>query len=115
MPPSPWMVSTRMAQVPLSISLVTASTSPRGSYLKPAQRTVAEQVAAPAGEEIEVAAALRVPDERFLAADQANGEARVVGDHVLVEKIHDLSRGSGGGRHVKSPTNRLRFRAKPQA
>ena len=35
------------------------------------RRAVAQQVAAPAGEEIEIAVALGVPDVRALAADQA--------------------------------------------
>ncbi len=48
-------------------------------------RAVAEQVAAPAGEEVEVAVPLGVPDPRTLAPDQADREPPVVGDHVPLE------------------------------
>ena len=50
-----------------------------------ARRAVAEQVAAPAGEEVEVAVPLGVPDLRALAADQADRVAAVVRDHVPLE------------------------------
>ena len=43
--------------------------------LDDARRTVAEQVAAPAGEEVEVAVALGVPDVRPLAAHQADRDS----------------------------------------
>ena len=52
--------------------------------LDDARRTVAEQVAAPAGEEVEVAVALGVPDVRAFAAHQAHRIARVVADDVAV-------------------------------
>ena len=57
------------------------------------RRTVAEQVAAPARKEIEIAASLGVPHVRFFAAYQAHGEARVVANHVAVKQLDDL----GGG------------------
>ena len=58
--------------------------------LDDARRTVAEQVAAPAGEEVEVAVALGVPDVRALAAHQADRVARVVADDVLLEQVDGL-------------------------
>src|SRR5947209_6608001 len=104
MPPSPWIGSTRMAQV--SFSMAFAAAGPRRQRLgqqsrwrgvpgvrhmdqlsdlllhrrHDARRTVAEQAAAPAGEVVEVAIPLRVPDVRALAAHQADGIARVVAD-----------------------------------
>ena len=64
--------------------------------LDDARRTVAEQVAAPAGEEVEVAIALVVPDVRAFAAHQADRIARVVGDDVVLIQVN------GGGVHVSS-------------
>ena len=59
--------------------------------LDDARRTVAQQTAAPAGKEIEVAIARVVPDVRALAAHQADRIARVVADDVL---LIQLQRGS---------------------
>src|SRR5439155_3384141 len=50
--------------------------------LDDARRAVAEQAAAPAGEEVEVAIALRVPDSGAFAAHQADRVSGVVTDHV---------------------------------
>ena len=49
--------------------------------------TMAQQVAAPAGEEIEIAVALGVPDVRAFAAHQRDRIAAVVGDDVLLEQL----------------------------
>ena len=57
----------------------TASTTGRGA--------MAQQVAAPAGKEIQVAVSLVVPDVRPLAPHQRHGEAVVVGDDVLLESL----------------------------
>src|SRR5439155_12002524 len=56
------------------------------------RRTVAEQVAAPTREEVEVTVALGVPDVGPLAAQQADRVARVVGDHVFLEQVDDFWR-----------------------
>ena len=52
-----------------------------------ALRAMSEQIAAPAGEEVKVAVAFGVPDERTLAADEVDGVAVVVGDNIALEKI----------------------------
>src|SRR5262249_13101071 len=57
-----------------------------------ARRAVANQVAAPAGEEVVVAVALGVPDVRPLAAHQGDRVARVVADDVLAKKVDHLGR-----------------------
>ena len=46
-----------------------------------------EQIAAPAGEEIEIAIPFGVPDERAFAADQVDRVAVVVGDDVSLEQL----------------------------
>ena len=48
---------------------------------------VAKQIAAPAGEQVEVGVALVVPDVRPLAADQADRVARVIGDHIALVQV----------------------------
>ena len=53
--------------------------------LHDARRTVAENVAAPTGKEVEIAVALRVPDVRSFAAHQTHRIARVIGDDVFPE------------------------------
>ena len=50
-----------------------------------AARAMAQQVAAPAGEEIEIAVSLGIPNPGALAADEADGEPSVVGYHVAIE------------------------------
>src|SRR5206468_1232024 len=60
------------------------------------RRTVAEQVAAPAGEEVEITITLIVPDVGAFAADQADGIARVVRDHIVFEELAGF-RFHGGG------------------
>ena len=50
------------------------------------RRAVAEEAAAPAGEEVEVAVALGVPHPRVLAADEAHRVARVVRRQVLLRE-----------------------------
>src|SRR2546422_210153 len=100
MPPSPWIGSTRMAQVSSSTRRAAAAGAPNAGRGEPgslvaarlddARRAVAEQVAAPGGEEVEVAVALGVPYVRPLAAHQADGEARVVADDVSAEEIDGL-------------------------
>src|SRR5262249_562019 len=57
-----------------------------------ARRTVAEQVAAPPREEIQVALALGSPDQRTLAAHQADGVARVIADDMGLEQVDRLLR-----------------------
>src|SRR5207302_1457489 len=117
MPPSPCMGSTRMAHVSASSSLAAASRSPKGAWLKRARSgttpaadfgwavampaasarrwAVAEQIAAPAGEEVEVAIAFGVPHLRPLAAHQADGVAGVVADDVFFELLDGLLRSHG--------------------
>src|SRR5262249_13847949 len=56
------------------------------------RRTMAEQVTAPAREEIEVALALGVPDQRTLAAHQADGVAGVIADDMSLEQVNRLLR-----------------------
>src|SRR5262249_7390446 len=63
--------------------------------LDDAGRAVAEQVAAPAREEIEVAVALGVPYKGAFAAHQADRVARVVADDKALERVDDLL-----GRHL---------------
>ena len=46
---------------------------------------VAQQVAAPAREEVEIAVALGVPHPRSLAANEADGVSAIIGDHVPIE------------------------------
>jgi len=50
------------------------------------RRTVAEEAAAPAGEEVEILRPLAVPDVRALATDEADRRPAVVADHVAVEQ-----------------------------
>src|SRR5204863_5461998 len=54
--------------------------------LHDARRAVAEDAAAPAGEEVQVAVTFRVPDPRALAADEAHGVSGVVADDVLLRQ-----------------------------
>ena len=61
-----------------------------------------EQVAAPAGEEVEIAVPLGVPDPRALAADQADGESPVVGDHVPIELGDRLLRAGSAWARLRS-------------
>jgi hypothetical protein len=61
--------------------------------LDDARGAVADQIAAPAGEEVEVAVPLGVPNPRALAPDQADREPPVVGDHIPVE-LGDRLRGT---------------------
>src|SRR5262249_21251515 len=61
-----------------------------------ARRAVADEIAAPAGEEIDIAVPFRVPDQRALATYQANWVACVVADHVLLKLLDRLC----GGRHL---------------
>ena len=49
------------------------------------RRAMAKQVTAPAGEEIEVAVPLGIPDPGPLAPNQAYREAPIIGDHVPIE------------------------------
>ena len=49
------------------------------------RRTVAQDVAAPAGEQVQVPSPLGIPHTGSLATDQADRVATVVGDHVLLE------------------------------
>ena len=50
-------------------------------------RRMAEQATAPAGEEVEVAVPLGVPDPGAFAAHQADGETLVVADNKLIEEL----------------------------
>src|SRR5262249_23011461 len=70
--------------------------------LDDARRAVAEAVAAPAGEEVEVAVPLRVPDARPLAAHQADRVTGVIADHVLLEQVDDFRRGTGRCAHGRN-------------
>src|SRR5262245_26546828 len=63
-----------------------------------ARRAVADQVAAPAGEEIEIAIVLGVPHAGALAAHERYGIARVITDDVLPEQVDGLLRC-----HVRCP------------
>src|SRR5580698_8000225 len=58
-----------------------------------------EQIAAPAGEEIEIPIPLGIPHVASLAAHQADGIATVVGDHVPFEQFDDLGRTRVGDGH----------------
>src|SRR5690606_40170574 len=62
------------------------------------RRRIAQNIAAPAGKEIEIAVALRVPNEGAFATHQTDGVAGVVGNHVLVEQFDRLL----GGAMVRS-------------
>ena len=46
---------------------------------------MAQQVAAPTGEEVEIAVSLGVPHPGTLAANQADGESSIVGYHIAIE------------------------------
>ena len=77
------------------------------------RRAVAEQPAAPAGEKVQVAVALGVPDVRAFAAHQADRVARVVADDGLPVLVDDLlgagqgrGHGSLGHRTISVPTPR---------
>src|SRR5262245_55422670 len=52
-----------------------------------ARRTMPDQVATPAREEIEIAIALGVPDARSLAAHETDGIARVIADDAVLEQV----------------------------
>src|SRR5262249_11055720 len=52
-----------------------------------ARRAMADQVATPTGEEIQITVAFGVPDVTAFAAHQANRAARVIGDDVLPKQI----------------------------
>src|SRR6266481_5155427 len=54
---------------------------------------MAQKIASPAGEEIQIAVAFGVPHVRSLAARQANGIARIVADHIFLKELDDLLRG----------------------
>ena len=59
--------------------------------------TMAQQIAAPAGKEIEIAVPFGIPDVRAFAARQHDGKAAVIGNHVLlnsssISRIHRLAR-----------------------
>src|SRR5262249_46329306 len=58
-----------------------------------ARGAMAEEVAAPAREEVEVAVPLGVPDERAFPPDQADRVAAVVRDHITPELGDRLLRG----------------------
>src|SRR5262249_21640055 len=62
--------------------------------LDDSRRTVAEQVAAPARKEVEVAVTLGIPHPGACAARQANRIARVVADDVTLEQVNDFWGGS---------------------
>ena len=49
------------------------------------RRAMTQQVAAPAGEEVEIAVSLGIPHPGPLAANQADGEPSIVGNHVTIE------------------------------
>ena len=55
------------------------------------RRAVAQQVASPAGKQIQVAVPLGVPDVGAFAADQGHGKPAVVGNHVLLEELEDFA------------------------
>ncbi len=74
---------------------------------------MAQQVAAPAGEEIEVAVAFGIPDVRTFAADQGHGVAAVVGHHVAVEQVDDCSRVHVRHRHDVRSSGRSLTKTKP--
>ena len=61
------------------------------------RRAVAEEVASPAGEEIEVLAPLGIPDLRSGPALEADREALVVGDDIPVEGVDHRFRGGTVG------------------
>ena len=52
-------------------------------------RAVAQQIAAPAGEEIEIAIAGVVPDRRAFAADEDNRKARVIANDETLILVED--------------------------
>ncbi len=52
---------------------------------------MAQQVAAPAGKEVEITVSLGVPHRGALAANQADGEPSIVGYHVTIELADCLS------------------------
>ena len=63
---------------------------------------IAQDVAAPAGEEVKIAVSLGVPDVRPFPLHQADGVAGVIGDHVLVEQVDGGVTGAlGVGMHAK--------------
>ena len=69
--------------------------------LDDSRRTVAQQIAAPAGEEVEIPPALVVPDVRPLAADERHREPLVVRHDVLFEQLGRFRRHADGcGRHA---------------
>ena len=71
------------------------------------RRAMAQQVAAPAGEEVEIAVALAVPHPGVLAADQGDGKASVVGDHVALKELEDfLGIHRASGRHRRTPVGK---------
>src|SRR6266404_6359375 len=89
----PLLQKKHCASMPLRSTSACAS-SPCGS-LNHAWRAMADQVAAPAGEEIEITLPLGVPDVGPLAAPQADGEAAVVADHVFLEQGDGVVAGHG--------------------
>ncbi len=71
-----------------------------------ARRAMAEQVAAPAGEEVEVALALGVPDVGALAANQAHRVAAIIADDVLIEQLDRILAGHRGIHPMLSASRR---------
>ncbi len=53
-------------------------------------RAMPQQVAPPAGKQIEVAVPFGVPHPGVFAADQGHGKPPVVGDHVALEEFEDF-------------------------
>ena len=64
------------------------------------RRAMAQQVASPAGEQVQVASALGIPDPGPFAPDQRHRIAHVVGNHVLVEQGDYRIGGRGAHRRV---------------
>ena len=65
--------------------------------LDDARRAMAQEIAAPAGKEVEIAVPFVVPDVGSFAAHQANRIARVVGNDVTLIQVE------GGRVHVHGP------------
>ena len=71
-----------------------------------ARRRMPQDVAAPAGEQVEIAFPLGVPDIRPFAMHKADGVANVIRDHIFLEQLDRLlAAGCRCGMHRVSPAN----------
>ena len=63
-----------------------------GDGLNHARRAVADEVAAPAREEVHISTAFSVPYQRAFASNQTDWIATIIGDHVAIELVDDFRR-----------------------